>query len=133
MRETKLKFSKKDRLPVMCLGQKNGYSLKGKLWVEGKNGIFLGYGRIVLLERIKQYGSISKAAKSMKMAYRHAWDLVDSVNRQAMKPFVETATGGKKGGGAILTKHGEKAVEEFWKFHNNFKDFLCGETKKIEF
>lgn len=113
--------------------RKNGYKLKGKLWIEGKNGIFLGYGRVVLLERIKQYGSISKAAKSMQMAYRHAWDLIDSINKQAVKPFVETATGGKKGGGAILTKQGEKAVKEFWKFHNDFREFLRDETDKIEF
>ena len=66
----------------------------GRVWIDGSEGTFLGYGRIVLLERIRQYGSITQAAKSMEMSYRHAWELVDSMNRQARKPLVETASGG---------------------------------------
>jgi len=38
-------------------------SLKGHIWIEGNEGTFLGYGRIALLERIREYGSITKAAK----------------------------------------------------------------------
>ncbi|MGQ9618296.1 MAG: hypothetical protein ACUVUG_04950 [Candidatus Aminicenantia bacterium] len=37
------------------------YSLKVHICIEGKGGTFLRYGRVVLLERIKQYGSISEA------------------------------------------------------------------------
>jgi molybdate transport system regulatory protein len=65
---------------------------------------FLGYGRVTLLGRIRQYGSISQTAKSMDMSYRHAWDLVDSMNRQSPEPLVETTTGGKGGGGAKITE-----------------------------
>ena len=70
---------------LLCLGEvrKGGYELKGRVWIEGASGTFLGYGRVVLLERIAEFGSISKAAKSMDMSYRHAWELVDSINRQA--------------------------------------------------
>ncbi len=101
----------------------------GRVWIEGKEGTFLGYGRVVLLERIKQYGSISEAAKSMDMSYRHAWELVDSMNHQSRRPLVETATGGKGGGGARLTEAGERAIGSFWNFHNNFKKFLKQEMK----
>ena len=76
---------------------------RGRVWIDGPEGTFIGYGRVVLLERIIEHGSITKAAISMKMAYRHAWDLVDSMNRQAKTPFVELATGGKGGGGAHVT------------------------------
>jgi molybdate transport system regulatory protein len=54
------------------------YELKGRLWIEGKDGTFHGYGRVMLLERIRQYGSNTEAAKSMNMLYRHAWELVES-------------------------------------------------------
>lgn len=106
------------------------YSLKGRIWIEGKDRTFLGYGRVVLLERIKQYGSISKAARSMEMSYRHAWELVDSMNRQARTPLVVTETGGKGGGGARLTEAGERAIKLFWMFYEDFKGFLKKETSR---
>jgi molybdate transport system regulatory protein len=70
---------------------------RGWLWLNGPEGTFLGYGRIVLLERIEELGSISKAARSMEMSYKHAWDLLDSMNRQVSDKLLETFRGGKKG------------------------------------
>ena len=101
----------------------------GRIWINGEKGIFLGYGRVELLEKIREYGSITKAAKSMKMAYRRAWYLVDSMNSLAESPLVVTATGGKGGGGAFLTENGEKAIKLFRKFHDDFQDFLKHEEK----
>jgi molybdate transport system regulatory protein len=98
--------------------------LRGRIWIDGKEGTFLGYGRVVLLERIREHGSITKAAKSMEMSYRHAWELMDSMNRQAAEPLVESAAGGSGGGGADLTRAGEEAIRLFWKFYEDFQDFL---------
>lgn len=109
----------------------SGFS--GRIWINGKEGTFLGYGRIVLLERIREYGSITKAAKSMEMSYRHAWELVDSMNRQARQPLVEAATGGKGGGGAHVTEEGEKAIKLFWQFYTDFQDFLRQEEQNLMF
>jgi molybdate transport system regulatory protein len=67
----------------------------------------------------------------MEMAYRHAWDLVDSMNRQAREPFVELATGGKGGGGARITEAGERAIKLFWKFNDNFQKFLKREQAQL--
>ena len=107
--------------------------LRGHLWIEGSEGTFLGYGRITLLERIREYGSITQAAKSLEMSYRRAWVLIDSMNRQAPVPFVVTATGGRRGGGTRLTSAGEKAIVLFWKIHDDFQDFLRKETDILEF
>ncbi len=104
---------------------------RGRVWIDGPEGTFIGYGRVVLLERIMEHGSITKAAKSMEMAYRHAWDLVDSMNRQAKRPFVELATGGKGGGGARVTAAGKKAIKVFWQFHKDLEAFLKREEKKL--
>ncbi len=102
------------------------YNIKGRMWIAKGEETFLGYGRIVLLERIKKFGSITKAAKSMKMSYRHAWELVESMNCQADTPLVETATGGKGGGGASLTPLGEKAITIFWEIYKEFNRNLAG-------
>lgn len=105
---------------------------RGRVWIDGSEGTFIGFGRVVLLERIREHGSITKAAKSMEMAYRHAWDLVDSMNGQSDEPLVELATGGKGGGGARVTKAGERAIKIFWQFHKDLQDFLQREQKKLK-
>lgn len=107
------------------------YKLKGRLWIEGPEGTFLGYGRVILLERIKELGSISAAARSMEMSYRHAWELVDSMNRQSRSAVVEKKSGGKGGGGAVLTPSGERAIEIFWQAYHDYKAFLTERSKSL--
>ncbi len=103
---------------------KLGLQWRGRIWLESADGTFLGHGRVVLLERIKEHGSIAQAARSMEMSYKHAWDLLDSMNRQAGCKLVETARGGKSGGGATVTPAGEKAIAIFWHYHGRFQDLL---------
>ena len=128
----KLKPSAKRRIPADSSVKRDEYELMGRIWIEGKDGTFLGYGRVIMLERIKEYGSISEAAKSMDMSYRHAWELVDSINKQSKEPLIETATGGKGGGGARLTSAGERAVSAFRYLHARFKGFLEKEVLRVK-
>jgi len=108
------------------------YRLRGRVWIEGPDGTFLGYGRVVLLERIREHGSISAAARSMRMSYRHAWKLVESMNRQSASPVVEKKTGGRGGGGAVLTAAGERAVETFWAAWHGFREYLEERSRELE-
>lgn len=87
-----------------------GPRLLGKLEVSTDLGIFLGDTRIRLLEAIAQHGSISQAAKHVPLSYKAAWDAVDAMNNLADQPLVERTTGGKHGGGTLLTEHGKKVV-----------------------
>ncbi len=79
------------------------------------NGHRLGAGKVELLERIVETGSISQAAKTMKMSYRRAWLLIDELNQMFSKPCVETAAGGAHGGGAVVTAFGKKVIVTFRK------------------
>ena len=83
---------------------------KSRIWIEGKDGVFLGEGRIKLLKAIESTGSISKAAKSINMSYKKAWNLIDSINKNGMAPSVVKNTGGTGGGGAELTPYGKKLI-----------------------
>jgi molybdate transport system regulatory protein len=101
-------------------------TLDGRLWLSKADSSFLGKGRIELLEQIGRTGSISKAAKAMKMSYKAAWDSVDAMNNLAEQPLVERATGGKGGGGTRLTPYAEEIIatykilnEEHQRFLNN--------------
>ena len=91
----------------------SGVVFKSKVWVEKDGKLLMGWGRATLLERIDQLGSISAAARSMKLAYRNAWLWVEAMNRLAPTPLVIKSTGGAKGGHAVLTDEGRRIVNEY--------------------
>lgn len=90
--------------------QKN-LELKSSLWVDKDHRGFFGMGRIELLELIGELGSISKAAKKMKMSYKAAWDAVSEMNSLSEEPLVERSSGGKGGGGTKLTKKAKELID----------------------
>jgi molybdate transport system regulatory protein len=73
----------------------------------------LGPGKIALLEGIARRGSLSQAARDLKMSYRRAWLLLESLNTSFRRPLVITATGGKGGGGAAITPFGNELVAAY--------------------
>jgi len=102
----------------------SGLRIKGRLWLEKDGDTFLSWGRVVLLERIQELGSIAAAARSMDMAYSHAWTLVAEINRLAGEELVARTFGGRHGGRAWLTPGGEEAVAQFWGLVDNFREWL---------
>jgi molybdate transport system regulatory protein len=101
-----------------------GVQIKGRLWLEKYDETFLSWGRVVLLECIKETGSIAAAARSLEMAYSHAWTMVANINRLAGEEFVARTFGGKNGGRAWLTPAGEAAIAQFWKVVTKFQEWL---------
>ena len=108
------------------------YKVKGTIWIEGPGGTFLGLGRVNLLQKIAETGSISEAARRMNMSYRQAWEHVDAMNRESKTPIVITNTGGQGGGGTMVTKEGLKALKQFEKLHKRFQSFTSRETTKVK-
>ena len=102
----------------------SGFQIKGRLWLEKDGEAFLSWGRVVLLERIRELGSIAAAARSMDMAYSHAWTLVAEINRLAGQELVARTFGGRHGGRAWLTPAGEEAVAQFWSLVETFREWL---------
>jgi len=108
------------------------YQIKSRIWIEGKNGTFLAEGRISLLKHIIELGSISAAAKAMKMSYKKAWEIIDGMNKEAKKPLVLRVSGGKGGGGTVVTDDGIKAIQQFETLNNNCKKYLEKEVLKLK-
>jgi molybdate transport system regulatory protein len=71
--------------------------------------------RIALLQHIAEQGSITRAAKSAGLSYKAAWDAIDELNNLAQKPLVERSVGGKGGGGAKLSREGERVLRLYQK------------------
>lgn len=91
----------------------------GRFWLtlEGRN--FLGRGRIELLQRIRETGSISKAAKAMKMSYKAAWDAIDALNAAWQSPLVESGPAGSR-----LTEDAERLIAMFQKAEARHTAFM---------
>ena len=100
------------------------YKIKSRIWIDGKNGTFLAEGRVELLKKINETGSISSAAKSMKMSYKKAWEIIDGMNKEAKLPLVERVSGGKGGGGTIVTAEGIRIIQLFESLNNQCQTFL---------
>lgn len=83
------------------------------LRIDFATGGSVGPGKIRLLEEVRKTGSISAAARAMEMSYRRAWLLIDDLNRIFCEPVVSAATGGRHGGGAILTGFGQRLVDQY--------------------
>src|SRR3954468_8710931 len=72
--------------------------------------IALGPGKVELLRLVAETGSLSEAARRMKMSYMRAWTMVQVMNRTFRKPLLSTERGGATGGGAKLTDCGKQAL-----------------------
>lgn len=106
------------------------YKIKSRIWIEHNGDILLGEGRVALLKAIDQMGSLSKAAKSMGMSYKKAWNLVDAVNSRAARPVCQRVVGGKAGGGTEITPYGKQLIETFENLNKNCWNYLDQEIKK---
>lgn len=109
-----------------------GYKIKSRIWIESDNNVLLGEGRVHLLKAIQETGSLSKAAKSLSISYKKAWQLLDSVNKSAKKPVTINSIGGKGGGGAELTEYGKSLVVAFDEINRNCWQFLDQQLEKIK-
>ncbi|WP_244196128.1 winged helix-turn-helix domain-containing protein [Paraburkholderia susongensis] len=74
------------------------------------DSVALGPGKVDLLEAVREYGSISAAARSLDMSYRRAWLLIDELNRSLKSPATHSEQGGQSGGGCTLTPVGETII-----------------------
>ena len=88
--------------------------------VDFGNAAAIGPGKIALLEAVARTGSLSQAARVLKMSYRRGWLLLDSLNRSFRRPVAKLSKGGKGGGGAALTPFGRTLVAAYRKLETGF-------------
>ena len=92
---------------------KRSTSPSARLRVDFKSGLSVGPGKIALLEQIANTGSLSQAARDLRLSYRRAWLLLDDLNRGFAEPVVKSSVGGRLGGGAQLTTTGRNLIADY--------------------
>lgn len=73
----------------------------------------VGIGKIELLEGIALTGSLSQAARRMRMGYRRAWLLLEDMNLSFDRPVALASVGGRGGGGVVLTALGKRLISGY--------------------
>ena len=106
--------------------------LRFRCWIDIDGERFFGPGPAQLLELIQQEGSIAKAAKTMGMSYKKAWDIVNSLNTRGKSPFVISHKGGEKGGGAALTDTGKQVVARYRDLTRKLEDLIRNESEILD-
>lgn len=91
----------------------------------------MGPGKAELVERIAQTGSISAAARAMGMSYRRAWQLVEALNRAYREAVIDTAVGGRRGGGARVTPFGRRLVARFRAMENKASAAIAADLRRF--
>ena len=72
-----------------------------------------GPGVAVLLHRVDELHSLRAAALSMEMAYSKAWKIVRTAEEGLGFRLLDSTTGGKNGGGAVLTEDARRMLDAY--------------------
>ena len=103
-----------------------------KLWIEDDGGLpIFGDGRLKLLEAIKETGSLKAASERLGMLYRHAWGQVKKMEERMKVRLTEPTTGGKHGGGSVLTADAEKIIKEFAKMKRDINRYVEKRSSRL--
>lgn len=94
------------------------YNMTVRLFSDEKG---FGPGIAKLLHQVEQLHSLRAAALSMNMAYSKAWTIVKNSEKALGFPLLHSVTGGKNGGGAILTDEAAKMLHDY--------DDFCAQLK----
>ncbi|MDE7261917.1 MAG: LysR family transcriptional regulator [Oscillospiraceae bacterium] len=81
-----------------------------------------GPGVAMLLRRVESLHSLRAAAMDMDMAYSKAWTILRTAEEELGVKLVHSTTGGRGGGGAVLTKEGAALLEAFDGYERELKE-----------
>lgn len=100
------------------------YNVKAKIWLEKDGHFVMGEGRAELLRLIEKSGSITTAAETMGMSYRHAWGVIKRISNSLGGDVVKSERGGREGGRSDLTSLGREALREYERYNAMMRSLL---------
>ncbi|MFR5601678.1 MAG: winged helix-turn-helix domain-containing protein [Lachnospiraceae bacterium] len=89
------------------------FHMRLRLYYQERN---FGPGVAVLMELVKEKGSLSAACKELQMAYSKAWKIIHKAQEDLGFPLMEGKRGGDQGGRTVLTPQGEQFLEVYQRF-----------------
>lgn len=92
----------------------------------------LGPGKADLMQAIAETGSISAAGRRLRMSYKRAWQLVEALNADFGLAVIETAAGGKGGGGAQLSDTGADILARYRRIEANCAKAMAADLAALQ-
>ena len=99
--------------------------------IDDKGESVIGPGILELLEKIREFGSINRAAKEMKLSYVRAMRLLDGFEKNVGHIMLIRRSGGPGGGGTELTHFAQRYIENYKKFVKNIEELAYDEFKRF--
>jgi molybdate transport system regulatory protein len=111
-------------------GKEGDMDVKFKVWVERRGEVVLSNGKFNILKTVDRLGSIHKAAEQYGMSYRHAWGMVQKIEKRSGIKMLETQIGGSEGGGARLTPEGKSFLTQYEAFSKGLDELIEKKFRK---
>jgi molybdate transport system regulatory protein len=109
----------------------NGLGIRSKIWIEVDGEPVFGRGRRFLLEAIETHGSINRAAEEVGISFRKAWGHIKVMEERLGVKLIERQTGGKNGGGALLTDDARVFLKKFELLESGIREVVDERFRKI--
>lgn len=109
----------------------NVLGIRSKIWIEVNGEPVFGRGRRFLLEAIDSHGSINRAAQEVDISFRKAWSHIKAMEARLGVMLVERHTGGKNGGGAILTNDARKFLKKYEALEKGIQELVDKRFRKV--
>ncbi len=97
-------------------------SLNIRIYTDGGERCF-GPGIATLLLRVRERKSLRAAAASMEMAYSKAWRIIRTAERSFGCKMLSSTTGGRHGGGAVLTPQAQRLLAAYQDYVSQVESF----------
>ena len=99
--------------------EKMRYNISVRLFTAGK---CFGPGLATLLSLVRERHSLRAAAAEMGMAYSKAWRILRDSEEALGFPLLDSTTGGRHGGGAVLTEQGAALLADYERFCERLRE-----------
>lgn len=106
-------------------------NVKFKIWFEQNGSVAFSEGRKMVLEAVDKTGSLNAAAKELGMSYRAAWGKIKTTEKALGVRLLDVTTGGRGGGGAVLTPAAKELISEYRKYNNRVSALVEKEFKRF--
>lgn len=100
-----------------------------KLWLEEDDEVLYGQGRQLLLEALRETGSLAGAARRLKMSYRGAWGRLKASEERIGFKLVERSSEGRRA--MQLTPEAEELIKRFAQFRARADKFQAKIQKEL--
>ena len=99
------------------------------LWLEEDDAMVFGYGRVMLLDKIEECGSLRKAATSLGMSYQAAWKKLRATENALGVELVSRPQ--CKSDGMSLTREGLMLRNAFKHWYSAVENCAMVQAEKI--